>query len=110
MKVVTLLLFFFGALIFASSQTEVIKGKKYETALLDAVFKDYDKRSRPIEDYHLAVVVNFSISLQQILQVDEKHQILTSNILRTFYWKDNFLKWNPENYGNITQVLKSLTN
>lgn len=110
MKVLTLLLFFSDALIFVASQTEVIKEKKYETLLLDDVFKDYDKRSRPVKDYQLAVVVNFSIALHQILQMDEKHQTMTSNLRRNFHWKDDFLKWNPENYGNITQVLKLLTN
>lgn len=110
MKLVTLLVLFFDALISASSRNEVIKGKKHETLLLDAIFKDYDRRSRPIEDYHSSVVVNFSISLQQILQVDEKHQVVTSNILRTMYWKDDFLKWNPESYENITQVTESFAN
>lgn len=103
MNVVTLLLYFV-LLILVSSQTEVNKGKKYETLLLDAILKDYDKRSRPVEDHSLAVVVNFSLALLQIQQVDEKHQIVTSNILRHFSWKDDFLKWNPENFGNITQV------
>lgn len=110
MKVTTILLFVF-ALNLVSSQTEPKKVKKYESLLLDTIFKDYDKRSRPVEDYHLAVVVNFSVSFHQILQVDEKHQVVTSNILRTFIWKDEHLKWNPENYGNITQVqLKPLMN
>lgn len=104
MKGVTLL--FFIVLICVASSTEVIKGRKHESLLLDAIFKDYDKRIRPVMDSNLAIVVNFSLHFHQILQVDEKHQTLTTNVLRTFYWKDDFLKWNPEIYGNISQVLK----
>lgn len=105
MKVVAFLLLS-NTFIFAYSQTA--RAIKYETQLRDTIFKDYDIRSRPVEYYHLAVSVNFSISLHQILKVDEKNQVITTNIWRSLIWKDAFLKWNPENYGNITQVLKSL--
>lgn len=87
-----------------SSKAGRVDGKKYETLLLDTILKDYDKRSRPVEDYHSPLKVNFSISIQQILQVDEKHQVITTNLWRSLYWKDDFLKWNPANYGNISQV------
>lgn len=103
-KVVALLLLS-KALIFASSQSQTRRAKKYEILLRDTIFKDYDIRSRPVEDYHTSVEVNFSISFQQMLQVDEKNQVITMNIWRSSFWKDEFLKWDPENYGNITQVL-----
>lgn len=97
-------LLFFIVLIIAPLLTIVVEGSKYETLLIDSILTDYDKRSRPVEDYHSPVKVNFSISLQQILQVDEKHQTLTTNIRRHMFWKDFYLKWNPESYGNISEV------
>ncbi len=100
--VVVTLLFLFVVII--SSQLEIIIEKSHETLLLDSIFENYDKRIRPVKDYHTPVVVNFSIAFIQILQVDEKHQVITLNILRSFYWKDDFLTWKPENFGNITQV------
>lgn len=103
MKTVKLLLFL-NTFQFGYLRSEHDRVKSYEIFLLDTIFKYYDKRSRPIEDYHSAVEVNFSISLNQILQVDEKNQVITTNIWRSLFWKDAFLKWNPENHGNISQV------
>ncbi len=103
--VVKLLLFLFVKII--SSQSNVIEEKQYETLLLDTLFKDYDKRVRPVKNYHQPVVVNLSVTFNQILQVDEKHQVITTNILRNIKWKDDYLKWKPESFGNITQVYKS---
>lgn len=108
MKVVNLLILF---VLVASLLTTVVEGNKYETLLIDSILKNYNKGSRPVENYHSPVKVDFSISLQQILKVDEKHQTLTTNIWRHMYWKDCYLKWNPENYGNISEVsTESVTN
>lgn len=101
-KVVTCLLFS-SIFIYPSSQTGQDQAKQQEI-LLNTIFKDYDKRIRPVKDHHSPVEVNFAMSLQQILQVDEKHQIITTNIWRTLLWRDDFLQWNPEAHGNISQV------
>ncbi|KAG4071071.1 hypothetical protein HA402_002743 [Bradysia odoriphaga] len=103
MKTVTLSLVL-NCFIFESLQNAQNRKSNYETLLLNDLLKDYDKRSRPVEDVHSPLTINFSISLHQILQVDEKHQVITTNMWRFLFWKDDFLKWNPENYGNITQL------
>ena len=41
-------------------------------------------------------------SLQQIIDLDEKNQILTTNIWLTLNWHDTYMKWKPEDYGGIT--------
>lgn len=90
---------------FASLKARNVEEKRYETLLLNTLFKDYDKRSRPVKNSHSAIEVNLSVSFQQILQVDEKHQVITTNVWRSMYWIDEFLKWKSENFGNISQVL-----
>ncbi|XP_037037723.1 acetylcholine receptor subunit alpha-type acr-16-like [Bradysia coprophila] len=96
------LLLFIAAL--KSSQSEEVDVKNYETLLLNTIFKDYDKRARPVKNHHTPIVVYFDIELHQIIQVDEKHQVMTTNILRYLHWKDEFLQWKPEIYGNITEI------
>lgn len=103
-KAVTLLLFIV-TFQFASLKATNVAEKKYETLLLDTLFKDYDKRIRPVKNYHSAIEVHLSVSFQQILQVDEKHQFITTNLWRSLFWKDEFLIWNSENFGNISHVL-----
>ena len=41
-------------------------------------------------------------SLQQIIDLDEKNQILTTNVWLSLNWHDTYMKWRPEDYGGIT--------
>ncbi|KAG4071070.1 hypothetical protein HA402_002742 [Bradysia odoriphaga] len=102
--VLTLILFIVAL---KSSQSEEVEVTNYEKLLLNTIFKDYDKRARPVKNYHKPMVVHFDIDLLKIIQVDEKRQIITTNILRYLHWKDEFLQWKPEIYGNITEVCKN---
>ena len=40
--------------------------------------------------------------MQQIVDLDEKNQILTSNIWLSLYWNDDSMQWNTSEYGGIT--------
>lgn len=86
---ITLLLFFATI---KSSQSDEIEAKNYETFLLKTIFKGYDKRARPVRNYHSPVVVGFKIELHQIIQIDEKHEVITLNILHAQHWQDEFLE------------------
>ena len=40
--------------------------------------------------------------MQQIVDLDEKNQILTTNNWLTLNWHDTYMQWEPAKYGNIT--------
>ena len=42
--------------------------------------------------------------LLQLYFQDEKHQIMNLNLWVRMKWRNPFLKWNPEDYGNITKL------
>jgi len=44
------------------------------------------------------------IKLTQILDVDEKNQIMTTNVWVRQEWMDYKLRWNPDNYGGIDHL------
>ena len=46
----------------------------------------------------------FVSSLQQIIDLDEKNQILTSNVWLDLTWKDAYMMWNISDYNNITVI------
>lgn len=102
--------FFLNSLKFGSllQQNSSVRPKKPENNLLQTILQDYDKRSRPVENFHLPLEVDFSISLRQIIQVDEKNQLITTNLWRTLFWTDEFLQWDPNDHGNITQVARRM--
>eukprot|EP00794_Sanderia_malayensis_P007494 gene7494-8325_t len=48
--------------------------------------------------------VNISLTLLQILKVDEKNGIFSSSVWLRLSWKDNSMKWNSSEYGNVTEM------
>lgn len=105
MKVVILLLCLTASFQLRSSEEFLPnRANKDEVRLLANILNGYEKRTRPTENFHIPLLVNMSIHLNQIIQVDEKNQIVTLNLWRNILWNDDFLQWNPSDYGNITQV------
>uniref|UniRef100_A0A914DW60 Neurotransmitter-gated ion-channel ligand binding domain protein n=1 Tax=Acrobeloides nanus TaxID=290746 RepID=A0A914DW60_9BILA len=61
----------------------------------------YDKRVRPTANHSQPTKVSFSMSLYQILAVNEKQQNIDLNLWVIQKWNDDFLGWNPFKYGMI---------
>jgi nicotinic acetylcholine receptor len=73
---------------------------------MTAIFKKYNKLVRPIK----TVVMRIRVSLRQIVALDEKNQIMTSNIYVTASWRDGRLKWLPYSKGaNGVPLFNNLT-
>ncbi|CAP39791.2 Protein CBR-DEG-3 [Caenorhabditis briggsae] len=62
----------------------------------------YDVRVRPILDHKKSLKVHISISLYQIIEVDEPSQNIKLNVWMIQKWKDEYLDWNPNEFGMIT--------
>ncbi|ESP00162.1 hypothetical protein LOTGIDRAFT_141278, partial [Lottia gigantea] len=70
--------------------------------LLRDLMKKYDKRVRPALRPEMMLNVTFGVALAQIIDVDEKNQIITTNCWINQGWLDKQLSWNPARYDNIT--------
>jgi hypothetical protein len=55
-------------------------------------------------DNHGALLIQIQMSLRQIVSLDEKNQILTTNIYLYLSWCDKRLTWNPANYSNVLLI------
>lgn len=77
---------------------ETIAAVDVEQALIDKLFKNYNKKLRPAG----TVEVKFSLNLNQIINLIEKDQIIILNVFIDHEWIDNRLKWDPAEYGNIS--------
>jgi len=76
----------------------------HERRLLGDLMSEYNKLERPVYNESEAVVLTFGLTLQQIIDVDEKNQILTTNIWLNLDWNDVNLKWNKSDYGDIGDI------
>ncbi|CAF0856859.1 unnamed protein product [Brachionus calyciflorus] len=77
---------------------------RYSASLLEDLLKDYDSVVRPVENPNDNLKVFLGIKLSQIADIDERNQIMTTNVWIRHEWTDYKLKWEPEKYGNITKI------
>ncbi|KAI6229642.1 hypothetical protein M3Y95_00552400 [Aphelenchoides besseyi] len=80
-------------------------GSEDEYRLLQDLRKDYDPVERPVADHRKPIDVWQRVILQQILDVDEKNQMITMVLWLQYMWKDYKMRWAPEEYGNITNIV-----
>ncbi|KAJ8390991.1 hypothetical protein AAFF_G00097690 [Aldrovandia affinis] len=83
---------------------EFISLAKMEDTLLTNLFQGYQKWVRPIHHANDTITVRFGLKISQLVDVDEKNQLMTTNVWLWQEWTDNKLRWNPEDYGGITSI------
>ena len=67
---------------------------KQENRLLNNLMENYQKYERPVADETSPVNLNFTLSLQQIIDLDERNQLLITNLWLNYIWTDVNLIWN----------------
>ncbi|KHJ85990.1 Neurotransmitter-gated ion-channel ligand binding domain protein [Oesophagostomum dentatum] len=75
-----------------------------ERRLYEDLMRDYNSLERPVANHSKPVTVYLKVSLQQIIDVDEKNQIVYVNAWLDYTWYDYKLSWDLSEYGNITDV------
>uniref|UniRef100_A0A8D3D941 Cholinergic receptor, nicotinic, alpha 4b n=1 Tax=Scophthalmus maximus TaxID=52904 RepID=A0A8D3D941_SCOMX len=70
-----------------------------EERLLQDLFVRYNKLSRPVQNTSDTVLVHFGLSIAQLIDV----YVNTINVLPQ-EWNDYKLRWNPEEYENVTSI------
>ncbi|XP_031571984.1 neuronal acetylcholine receptor subunit alpha-9-like [Actinia tenebrosa] len=79
-------------------------GSRYERALLKKLLENYDKQERPVINDNDTVNVVFGMTLNQIIDVDEKNQILTASAWVRQTWYNPYLSWNLTKYGGLRTI------
>ncbi|XP_070543505.1 neuronal acetylcholine receptor subunit alpha-7-like [Ptychodera flava] len=77
---------------------------KNERRLLAALMNEYNPFERPVANESLPIEIKFGLTLQQILDVNERDQILTTNVWLRFIWFDHYLSWNESEYEGLSQI------
>ncbi|XP_035243187.1 neuronal acetylcholine receptor subunit alpha-4-like [Anguilla anguilla] len=88
----------------ASVCTHVHMKAHAEERLLQTLLTHYNKLSRPVANTSDVVLVHFGLSIAQLIDVDEKNQMMTTNVWVKQEWNDYKLRWNPQEYENVTSV------
>ncbi|XP_037041843.1 neuronal acetylcholine receptor subunit alpha-7 isoform X1 [Bradysia coprophila] len=76
----------------------------HEKRLLNNLLATYNTLERPVANESEPLSVKFGLTLQQIIDVDEKNQLLITNIWLSLEWIDYNLKWNDSEYGGVKDL------
>ncbi|XP_030333458.1 neuronal acetylcholine receptor subunit alpha-10 [Strigops habroptila] len=72
--------------------------------LLHDLFANYSSALRPVEDTDRALNVTLQVTLSQIIDMDERNQVLTSYLWVRQAWLDTHLTWDKDSYGGIDSI------
>nr|XP_006814004.1 PREDICTED: neuronal acetylcholine receptor subunit alpha-9-II-like [Saccoglossus kowalevskii] len=90
---------------------EPVIASKAGVALVNNLLDNYPKYYvRPVSDEESAIVVKHRMTPIQLIDMDEKNQVV---ILKTWLaqeWTDDYLFWNPALYSGIKQIQIPITN
>ncbi|XP_052436624.1 neuronal acetylcholine receptor subunit alpha-2-like [Carassius gibelio] len=75
-----------------------------EDKLFKKLFIGYNKWSRPVRNISDVVIIKFGLSIAQLIDVDEKNQMMTTNVWLKQEWNDYKLRWNPSEFDNVTSI------
>ncbi|XP_053487918.1 neuronal acetylcholine receptor subunit beta-2-like [Ictalurus furcatus] len=64
----------------------------------------YNKLIRPAVNKSQQVTIAIQVSLAQLISVNEREQIMTTNCWLTQVWNDYRLMWNPDEYEGVMKV------
>ncbi|XP_076687090.1 nicotinic acetylcholine receptor alpha3 subunit isoform X3 [Andrena cerasifolii] len=72
--------------------------------LYDDLLSNYNKLVRPVVNVTDALTVKIKLKLSQLIDVNLKNQIMTTNLWVEQSWYDYKLKWDPKEYGGVEML------
>ncbi|XP_045120668.1 acetylcholine receptor subunit alpha-like isoform X2 [Portunus trituberculatus] len=92
------------ALVLALCPEEGTCGNPDAKRLYDDLLSNYNKLVRPVINVSDPLVVKIKLKLSQLIDVNLKNQIMTTNLWVEQFWYDYKLKWDPEEYGGVLML------
>ena len=79
--------------------------RQAHTKLLNDLLTEYDRRVKPEPAAgNETLTVEFDSAIMQIIDVDERNQILNTILWNNVVWTDERLAWSPHNYDGISDI------
>ncbi|KAF8765180.1 Acetylcholine receptor subunit beta-like 2 [Argiope bruennichi] len=72
--------------------------------LHDDLLSDYNRLIRPVGNHSHKVTVHLGLKLSQLIDINLKHQVMTTNVWVEQTWHDYKLKWDPDDYGGVEMI------
>ncbi|GMS95543.1 hypothetical protein PENTCL1PPCAC_17718 [Pristionchus entomophagus] len=93
------------ALLFSSLFLNVSSSTDAEDRLMIDLFRGYNALVQPIRNKSdIPLVVKIGMQLILLINVDEKDQVMHTNVWLTLEWHDFQLRWSPIEYEGVTEI------
>ncbi|XP_065565150.1 neuronal acetylcholine receptor subunit alpha-7-like isoform X4 [Artemia franciscana] len=76
----------------------------HEKRLLHHLLDHYNTLERPAANESEPLQISLGMTLMQIIDVDEKNQLLITNMWLKLEWSDYNLRWNTSEFGNVKDI------
>ncbi|CAI9620634.1 unnamed protein product [Staurois parvus] len=71
---------------------------------MNDLFVNYSNALRPVDDMDKAMNVTLQVTLSQIIDMDERNQILMAYLWIRQVWYDAYLRWNKDEYDGLDTI------
>ncbi|XP_043671753.1 neuronal acetylcholine receptor subunit alpha-7-like isoform X1 [Vespula pensylvanica] len=88
----------------ALAASGLVSGGSHEKRLLNNLLDAYNVLERPVGNESDPLVLSFGLTLMQIIDVDEKNQLLITNLWLKLEWNDVNMRWNISDYGGVKDL------
>ncbi|XP_043599765.1 neuronal acetylcholine receptor subunit alpha-7-like isoform X2 [Bombus pyrosoma] len=88
----------------ALAASGLVNGGSHEKRLLSDLLDTYNVLERPVGNESEPLVLSFGLTLMQIIDVDEKNQLLITNLWLKLEWNDVNMRWNTSDYGGVRDL------
>uniref|UniRef100_A0A915PT41 Neurotransmitter-gated ion-channel ligand-binding domain-containing protein n=1 Tax=Setaria digitata TaxID=48799 RepID=A0A915PT41_9BILA len=89
----------------SSSVNRVVRCSDEEERLMVDVFRGYNSLIQPVRNLNeTPIIVKIALQLVLLINVDEKDQVMHTNVWLTLKWYDFQMRWNPVDYGEIQNI------
>ncbi|VDO80780.1 unnamed protein product [Haemonchus placei] len=76
-----------------------------EDRLMVDLFRGYNSLVQPVRNKtELPMIIKIAMQLVLLINVDEKEQVMHTNVWLTLRWQDFQMRWDPKDYDGITQI------
>ncbi|NP_001107771.1 nicotinic acetylcholine receptor alpha 11 subunit precursor [Tribolium castaneum] len=95
----------FTFMLFKSTEaSKHIEANPHAKRLYDDLLSNYNRLIRPVENHTQTLTVWLGLKLSQLIEMNLKNQVMTTNLWVVQRWYDYKLKWEPEEYGGVEML------
>ncbi|KAF7266914.1 hypothetical protein GWI33_019841 [Rhynchophorus ferrugineus] len=89
---------------YVSAEVKQIEANPDAKRLYDDLLSNYNRLIRPVINHTETLTVWLSLKLSQLIEMNLKNQVMTTNLWVVQKWNDYKLRWDPEEYGGIEML------